>query len=68
MFEPISLIQGFKDGGILIVHYQEKLLAYYPQTNEIKDIEIFNGHFIGFTYCPSFLKLETFEPERVHVM
>nr|GEV06778.1 F-box associated domain, type 1 [Tanacetum cinerariifolium] len=61
MFQPINLLHGLKDGGVLMVHYQEKLYAYYPGTNAIEDIRMFNGHFTGVTYRPSFVKLRDFE-------
>ncbi|GJY79157.1 F-box associated domain containing protein [Tanacetum coccineum] len=67
MFQPINLLHGLKDGGVLMVHYQEKLYAYYPGTNAIEDIRMFNGHFTGVTYRPSFVKLRDFEVESERV-
>ncbi|KAL7583670.1 hypothetical protein Lser_V15G45564 [Lactuca serriola] len=68
MWEPVYLIEGLNDGTILMMYYQDKLLAYCPKRKTIEDKEIFDRHFTGMAYRPSFLKLQNFKSERVHVL
>ncbi|CAI9303940.1 unnamed protein product [Lactuca saligna] len=68
MWEPVYLIEGLNDGTILMVYYQDKLLAYCLKRKTIEDAEIFDRYFTGMAYCPSFLKLQNFKSERFHVL
>lgn len=68
MWEPVYLTEGLKDGTILMIYYEDKLLAYSPKTRTIEDTKIFNRYFTGMGYRPSFLKLQKFESESVYVL
>lgn len=67
MFQPIAFLQGLKDGGVLMVHNQEKLYAYYPRTNAIENIRMFNGRFMGIVIVLVFLNSRDFEVESGRV-
>ncbi|KAK1418149.1 hypothetical protein QVD17_27288 [Tagetes erecta] len=68
MWEPMYLVEGLKDGSILMVFYEDKLLKYCPKRKTIQDIGIFERYFSGIAYRPSFVKLQRFESESVHVL
>ncbi|KAL4581432.1 hypothetical protein LXL04_017647 [Taraxacum kok-saghyz] len=67
MWEPVYLIEGLNDGTILMVYYEDKLLAYCPKSRTIEDTEVFDRYFSAMAYRPSFLRLQNFELERVHL-
>ncbi|PWA90773.1 F-box associated domain, type 1 [Artemisia annua] len=67
MWEPMHLLEGLKDGTILMVYYEDKLLAYDPQSKTIEDTEIFKRYLFGMTYRPGFLRLQNFKLETVHM-
>ncbi|KVI02071.1 F-box protein At3g07870-like [Cynara cardunculus var. scolymus] len=68
MWEPMYLIEGLKDGRILMMYCEDKLLSYCPKSKTVENTEIFDRYLSGMAYRPSFLKLENFESERVHVL
>ncbi|PWA90772.1 F-box associated domain, type 1 [Artemisia annua] len=68
MSEPVSLTQGLKDGTILMVFRDVELLAYCPTRKTVEDTQIFDRYLTAMSYRPSFLKLQNFELERVHVL
>lgn len=61
------VMKGLKDGTILMFYRKEKLLTYYPRRKTIEDTQIFDRYFSGMAYRPSFIKLQNFELEEVHV-
>ncbi|KAJ9551815.1 LOW QUALITY PROTEIN: hypothetical protein OSB04_015860 [Centaurea solstitialis] len=64
----IYLIGGLKDGTILLVSGTGgSLFAFYPRNNTIEEIETFDWLEGGMAYRPSFLKLQNFESERIHI-
>nr|XP_043630963.1 F-box protein At3g07870-like [Erigeron canadensis] len=67
MWEPVYVIESLKNGTILIVFRRDKLLVYCPHKNVVQDTRIFDRYLTGMIYCPSFLKLQHFRLERVHV-
>ncbi|KAI3828105.1 hypothetical protein L1987_02202 [Smallanthus sonchifolius] len=67
MWEPVYLVEGLKDGSILMVYYEDLLLKYCTQMKTIEKIEIFDRYLWGKAYRPSFLRLKSFESERAHV-
>ncbi|PWA90771.1 F-box associated domain, type 1 [Artemisia annua] len=58
---------GLKDGTILMVFRDVELLAYCPTRKTVEDTQIFDRYLTAMSYRPSFLKLQNFELERVHV-
>ncbi|KAM0001057.1 putative F-box domain-containing protein [Helianthus debilis subsp. tardiflorus] len=66
MWEPMYLVEGLNDGSILMVYYEDWLLKYCPQKKTVEKVGIFDRYFKGMAYRPSFLKLHSFESERVH--
>ncbi|KAL8239355.1 hypothetical protein R6Q59_015922 [Mikania micrantha] len=66
-WERVHLVEGLKDGSILMVYYEDKLLKYCPQRKTIEDVELFDRYFSGMAYRPGFLKLQSFESESVHL-
>ncbi|KAJ9552139.1 hypothetical protein OSB04_016184 [Centaurea solstitialis] len=64
-WDTIYLIEGLKDGTILFVCGD--LCAFYPRSDTIEQMVKFNWLGSGITYRPSFLKLQNFESERVHI-
>ncbi|KVI02070.1 F-box/kelch-repeat protein At3g06240-like [Cynara cardunculus var. scolymus] len=67
IWEPMFLIEGLKDGSILMVCREERLLVYCPQSKTIEHTEMFEPYFSGLPYRPSFLKLRDFASERVRM-
>nr|XP_043630928.1 F-box/kelch-repeat protein At3g23880-like [Erigeron canadensis] len=67
MWEPMYLITGLKDGTILMVYYEDKLLEYCPQNQTVEDTKLFDRYLDAMAYRPSFLKLQNFRAETVHV-
>ncbi|CAI9303943.1 unnamed protein product [Lactuca saligna] len=67
MSGPIYPIERLHDGTILMVYYQDKLLIYSPKGRTVANSELFDNCVSGMPYCPSFLKLQNFESERVYV-
>ncbi|GJZ61026.1 F-box associated domain containing protein [Tanacetum coccineum] len=65
--EPMYLLEGLKDGTILMVYYTDTLLAYCPRKKTVEDTKIFDRYLTAMTYCPSFVKLQNFGSENVHV-
>ncbi|KAJ9552266.1 hypothetical protein OSB04_016311 [Centaurea solstitialis] len=61
--EPISLIDGFRDGRVLIVS-SGNLWVFDPTSDTIEEIEMFDWFDSGLAYRPSFLKLQNFKSER----
>ncbi|KAJ9536600.1 hypothetical protein OSB04_un000249 [Centaurea solstitialis] len=67
IWEPMFLIEGLKDGSILMDYRRERLFVYCPQSKTIDRTEIFDPYFTGLAYRPSFLKLRDFVSERVYM-
>ncbi|CAH1444716.1 unnamed protein product [Lactuca virosa] len=67
MWEPVCLIERLNDGTILMVYYEDKLLACSFEKGTIANSDFFDPCFTGIAYRPSFLKLRNFKSERVHV-
>ncbi|KAJ9551694.1 hypothetical protein OSB04_015739 [Centaurea solstitialis] len=67
IWEPMFLIEGLKDGSILMDYRHERLFVYCPQSKTIEHTEIFDPYFTGLAYRPSFLKLRDFISERVYI-
>ncbi|CAH1444704.1 unnamed protein product [Lactuca virosa] len=66
--QTIYLIEGFKDGTILMGISLGAMFIYCPRRKTIVDTEIFGGFIDGLAYRPSFLRLHNFENERVHLL
>ncbi|GKF39837.1 hypothetical protein Tco_0119898, partial [Tanacetum coccineum] len=66
--EPLTVLEGLEDGTILMLLRDNCLLVYSPQKKTIEKKEMFRIFFTGMAYRPSLLKLQTFDPERVHVL
>ncbi|KAJ9552157.1 hypothetical protein OSB04_016202 [Centaurea solstitialis] len=64
--EPIHLITGLKDGSFLMV-FENKLCVFDPRSRTIEDTYMFDPDLSGLAYRPSFVKLQSFESERVHM-
>ncbi|KAJ9551812.1 hypothetical protein OSB04_015857 [Centaurea solstitialis] len=63
---PVHVIAGLKDGSILMV-FGCTLCVFDPRSETIEDTKMFFYlELSGLAYHPSFLKLQHFEPERVH--
>ena len=67
MWLTLHLIEGLKDGSILTVCDSYKLWAFYPESKKIEATKIFGPDVSGSAYRPSFLRLRSFESERVHI-
>ncbi|KAD6454127.1 hypothetical protein E3N88_08833 [Mikania micrantha] len=57
-WERVHLVEGLKDGSILMVYYEDKLLKYCPQRKTIEDVELFDRYFSGMAYRPGFLNFK----------
>ncbi|PWA46030.1 F-box associated domain, type 1 [Artemisia annua] len=66
-FLPVYLIESLDDGSILMFVDESSLLLYCPRKKTIEKRDFFKPYFTGKAYRPSFLKLETFQPQRVLV-
>ncbi|KAJ9552146.1 hypothetical protein OSB04_016191 [Centaurea solstitialis] len=66
LYEPIGLIAGLKDGCILMV-YEDKLCVFNPRNETMKDTKMFDPDLRGMPYRPSFLKLQNFKLEMIHI-
>ena len=66
--ELVTVLEGLEDGTILMLLRDTCLLVYCPRKKTIEKREMFRISFTGMAYRPSFLKLQTFESERVHVL
>ncbi|KAJ9551767.1 hypothetical protein OSB04_015812 [Centaurea solstitialis] len=66
LFAPIDLIVGLKDGSMLMV-FESKLCVFDPRSQTIEETKTFEPHSRGLAYRPSFLKLQNFESEMVHM-
>ncbi|KAJ9551827.1 hypothetical protein OSB04_015872 [Centaurea solstitialis] len=64
-YYTLSLIEGLKDGTIFLV--SRSLWAFNPTRDTIEEIDMFEYSESGLAYRPSFLKLQDFESERVHI-
>ncbi|XP_023741649.1 F-box protein At3g07870 isoform X1 [Lactuca sativa] len=67
--EPVYVIEGFKDGVILMGSFRGVLFVYCPQRKTIVDFVKFDRSFKfnAWVYRPSFHRLHNFENERVDV-
>ncbi|KAL4581439.1 hypothetical protein LXL04_017654 [Taraxacum kok-saghyz] len=65
--DKMFLIAHFNDGTYLMFSDMGKLMSYCPHTETIVAIKKFRCCYHGVVYRPSFLKLQNFESERVHV-
>ncbi|KAJ9551937.1 hypothetical protein OSB04_015982 [Centaurea solstitialis] len=63
----MHVIEGLQDGSILVVHNDDKLLAYCPKRKTIKEIAILHRWCVVLTHRPSFIKLQNFDFDRVHM-
>ncbi|KAJ9551550.1 hypothetical protein OSB04_015595 [Centaurea solstitialis] len=61
----VSLIEGLNDGTILFM--SGGLWAFYPRSRTVEEIDKFKCSKSWLAYRPSFLKLQNFESERVHM-
>nr|GFB31605.1 F-box associated domain, type 1 [Tanacetum cinerariifolium] len=72
MAQPLALLEGSKDGIILMlfsgVGFGVGLLVYCPRKKIFEKRVGSQPFFAGISYRPSFLKLQTFESESVHVL
>ncbi|PWA79379.1 F-box associated domain, type 1 [Artemisia annua] len=66
---PSCLIDGLNNTSILIVYdgEKDKLVAYCLETDRVEETGIYDNIFKVMTYRPSFLKLQNFQSEGVHV-
>ncbi|KAJ9552138.1 hypothetical protein OSB04_016183 [Centaurea solstitialis] len=62
----IYLVEGLKDGTIFLM--TGELWAFYPTSDTIEEIDTCYGLASVLAYRPSFLKLQNFESERVHML
>ncbi|KAJ9551649.1 hypothetical protein OSB04_015694 [Centaurea solstitialis] len=63
----VHLIAGLRDGSVLIV-FENKLCVFDPRSQTIEDTKMFDSYYSsGWVYRPSFLKLQNFKSERVHM-
>ncbi|KAL4581423.1 hypothetical protein LXL04_017637 [Taraxacum kok-saghyz] len=65
--EAVYVIEGSKNGTILMASYPNTLLVYYPRRKTIVDTDLFDRYLWGLTYRPSFHRLNNIENERLHV-
>ncbi|PWA83991.1 F-box associated domain, type 1 [Artemisia annua] len=68
MHGHVFLIECLKDGTIFMLFEDGGLLVYLPQKKSIEEKPLLKPFFTGIAYRPSFLKLQTFESETVHVL
>ncbi|GJW94933.1 F-box associated domain containing protein [Tanacetum coccineum] len=61
MDQPVSLLEGSKDGTILMLFSGVGLLVYCPRKKIFEKRESSQTYFTGIAYRPSFLKLQAFE-------
>ncbi|KAJ9552247.1 hypothetical protein OSB04_016292 [Centaurea solstitialis] len=61
------LCEGLKDGTIFFMSGGLCLCAFYPRSDRVEEIHMFGSSKRGLAYRPSFLKLQNFESERVHI-
>ncbi|GJZ36356.1 F-box associated domain containing protein [Tanacetum coccineum] len=62
----VYLLEALEDGTILM-SFNYKLYAYCPQMKKIEGGVFSESFLTGVSYHPSFVKLQSFESERVHV-
>ncbi|GKE40838.1 hypothetical protein Tco_1464243, partial [Tanacetum coccineum] len=65
---PVHLMESLEDGTVLMLLDWWGLLVYCPQNKTIKKREFSERYLTGMAYRPSFLKLQAFESESVHVL
>lgn len=65
---PVHLMESLEDGTILMLLDWWGLLVYCPRKETMKKREFFARYLTGMAYRPSFIKLQTFESESVHVL
>ncbi|PWA90183.1 F-box associated domain, type 1 [Artemisia annua] len=64
--ERVYLLEALEDGTILM-SFNDKLFVYCPRKKTIEGGVFSELYLTGVSYHPSFVKLQTFESERVHV-
>lgn len=62
----VYLLEAREDGTILM-SFKDKLFVYCPRKKTIEGGVFSKIALAGMSYRPSFVKLQTFESERVHV-
>ncbi|KAD0572587.1 hypothetical protein E3N88_44052 [Mikania micrantha] len=67
MWDQAYVLHYLKDGTILMVYDEYKLLAYSTRSKIIEDTWLFDRYLSAITYRPTFLKLHEFLRERVDV-
>lgn len=65
---PIYVIEGLKDGTILLVDEYEGVLVYSLRSKKVDEGYPLSSGFTGIAYRPSFLKLQNFESETFYVL
>ncbi|KAL4564866.1 hypothetical protein LXL04_028940 [Taraxacum kok-saghyz] len=65
--EPMKVIDGLKDGTIVMASYRDALFVYCPWRKTIVDAEVYQYFFRACAYRPSFHRLHNFENEIVDV-
>ncbi|KAJ9551777.1 hypothetical protein OSB04_015822 [Centaurea solstitialis] len=65
-YTPIHLIAGLKDGRFFMV-FDRKVCVFDPRSQTIEDTKMCKGKLHGLPYRPSFLKLQNFGLESVHM-